>query len=439
MAPPAGPYTSLTQLTIALWIAVGTWGELREDAPATRHKSPNTPALSIFLLVKEFVPKSYLEDFLPTSSIGNHVYPTRLFQMRLKEELLRSNRTGRSFLYVRIPTRHYDLFGFLRPGGNTIQAWKIAVLTLLTQTQFVDVVGYLEDDAGLGVVFLDCDHAFLETQRRAILRNLRDAGLLEKITLRPRTPLFEAFVCTGKPESEHITAEQAMARFNHINEGFFSLQPLLYSDILHNRWNHHLVNFVKRCIDIVGVSVGILLSSPILLACALAVKISDPRGPIIFKQTRVGLNGRRFTMYKFRSMYMNAEEIKESLQHLNETTGPVFKMKNDPRVYPAGRIMRKYSLDELPQLFNILFGHMSIVGPRPPVPKEVAEYLPWHRMRLSVKPGLTCHWQVSGRSNIGFEDWMRLDNQYVRHGDIKTDLSLISKTFKVVFKGEGAY
>jgi len=367
------------------------------------------------------------------------VYPSRLLRMRLKEELLRSNRTGRPFLYVRIPTRHYDLFGFLRPSDNTIQAWKIAVLTLLTQTQFVDVVGYLEDDAGLGVVFLDCDHSFLETQRRAILRNLRDAGLLEKIRLRPRTPLFEAFVCTGKPEKEHITAEQAMARFNHINEGFFSLQPLLYSDIQSGRWNHRLVNFVKRGIDICGASLGILLLSPVLLACAFAVKLSDPKGSIVFRQVRVGLNGRHFTMFKFRSMYVDAERRLEAIRHLNETTGPVFKMKNDPRVYPLGRIMRKYSLDELPQLFNILFGDMSIVGPRPPIPKEVAEYLPWHRMRLSVKPGLTCHWQVSGRSNIGFEDWMRLDNQYVRHGDIKTDLSLISKTFKVVFKGEGAY
>lgn len=389
--------------------------------------------------MKESIPKTYLESFLPGSTIGNQVYPARLFQMRLKEELLRSNRTQRPFLYVRIPMRHYDLFGFLRPSDNTLQAWKISVLTLLTQTQFVDIVGFLEDDAGLGVVFLDCDHVFLETQRRAILRNLRDANLLGKIRLRPRTPLFEAFVCTGKPEKEHITAEEAMARFNHVNEGFFSLQPLLYSDILHNRWNRKLVNWVKRGIDMAGAGLGVLLLSPVLLACALAVKLSDPKGPIIFKQERVGLNGRPFTMYKFRSMYTNAEEIKESLKHLNETTGPVFKIKNDPRIYPLGRIMRKYSLDELPQLFNILFGDMSIVGPRPPVPKEVAEYLPWHRMRLSVKPGLTCHWQVSGRSNIGFEDWMRLDNQYVRHGDIKTDLSLITKTFKVVFKGEGAY
>ncbi len=138
-------------------------------------------------------------------------------------------------------------------------------------------------------------------------------------------------------------------------------------------------------------------------------------------------------------MYTDAEIRLEKLRHLNETTGPIFKMKNDPRIYPAGRILRKYSLDELPQLFNILLGDMAIVGPRPPLPKEVAQYEPWHKMRLAVKPGLTCHWQVSGRSKIGFEDQVRLDNKYIRHGGIATDMDLIRKTFKVVFKGDGAY
>lgn len=114
-------------------------------------------------------------------------------------------------------------------------------------------------------------------------------------------------------------------------------------------------------------------------------------------------------------------------------------MKNDPRIYPMGRILRKFSLDELPQLFNILAGDMSVVGPRPPLPSEVKEYLPWHKMRLSVTPGLTCFWQVSGRSDIGFEEWMRLDNKYVRHGNFGTDIQLIAKTFKAIFKSDGAY
>jgi lipopolysaccharide/colanic/teichoic acid biosynthesis glycosyltransferase len=197
---------------------------------------------------------------------------------------------------------------------------------------------------------------------------------------------------------------------------------------------------VKRTFDIVFSAAVIVLFSWLFLVIALAVKIDDPKGPIIFKQTRVGKNGKLFTMYKFRSMYVDAEERKKELMAQNETGGKTFKMKNDPRIYPFGHVLRKFSLDELPQFFNIIKGDMSIVGPRPPIPSEVAEYEPWHRMRLSVTPGLTCIWQVSGRSNISFEGQMRLDNDYIkRNGKLSDDFSLILKTFKVVFKGEGAY
>ena len=199
-------------------------------------------------------------------------------------------------------------------------------------------------------------------------------------------------------------------------------------------------NIIKRCVDFTGALLGLIILSPVLLFCALAVKISDPKGPVIFKQTRVGKNGSLFTMYKFRSMYVDAEERKKELMALNETGGKTFKIKNDPRIYPFGRVLRKFSLDELPQLVNIINGDMSIVGPRPPLPEEVATYEPWHRMRLSVTPGLTCLWQVSGRSNISFEGQMRLDNDYIRRGGkLADDFKLILKTFKVVFKGEGAY
>ncbi|PBC67140.1 sugar transferase [Fibrobacter sp. UWS1] len=141
----------------------------------------------------------------------------------------------------------------------------------------------------------------------------------------------------------------------------------------------------------------------------------------------------------FLSENKNSSFFKKELEKFNESSGPTFKMKNDPRIYPMGRILRKFSLDELPQLFNILAGDMSVVGPRPPLPSEVKEYLPWHKMRLSVTPGLTCFWQVSGRSDIGFEEWMRLDNKYVRHGNFGTDIQLIAKTFKAIFKSDGAY
>ncbi|WP_395853225.1 exopolysaccharide biosynthesis polyisoprenyl-phosphate hexose-1-phosphate transferase EpsZ [Cystobacter fuscus] len=194
---------------------------------------------------------------------------------------------------------------------------------------------------------------------------------------------------------------------------------------------------LKRLFDIVSSAAALLMLSPLLIAVALAVKLTS-RGPVFFRQERVGLHGRTFGMLKFRSMVVNAEELKAKLEALNEQTGPVFKMKNDPRITPVGRFIRKYSIDELPQLINVLRGEMSVVGPRPPIPKEVAKYAAWQRRRLSVRPGLTCIWQVSGRNQISFENWMYLDMQYIDHWSLKNDINLILKTVPVVITGSGA-
>jgi exopolysaccharide biosynthesis polyprenyl glycosylphosphotransferase len=194
---------------------------------------------------------------------------------------------------------------------------------------------------------------------------------------------------------------------------------------------------VKRLIDIVASFTALVLLSPLLIATALAVKLSS-RGPMLFKQLRVGLHGRPFHMLKFRSMVANAEELKARLAAQNEQNGPVFKMRRDPRVTRVGRFIRKFSIDELPQLVNVLRGEMSIVGPRPPVPSEVAKYEAWQRRRFSVRPGLTCVWQVSGRNKISFEDWMLLDMRYIDHWSLSQDIQLILKTFPVVFTGRGA-
>jgi exopolysaccharide biosynthesis polyprenyl glycosylphosphotransferase len=194
---------------------------------------------------------------------------------------------------------------------------------------------------------------------------------------------------------------------------------------------------MKRAIDILASALALAVLSPLLLVVALVIKFSS-RGPIFFKQKRVGLHGRTFNMLKFRSMVINAEELKKKLFAQNEQTGPVFKMKHDPRVTRIGRFIRKYSVDELPQLINILRGEMTIVGPRPPVPDEVAKYAAWQRRRLSVRPGLTCVWQVSGRNQISFEEWMYLDMQYIDHWSLQQDLNLILKTVPVVLTGRGA-
>lgn len=194
---------------------------------------------------------------------------------------------------------------------------------------------------------------------------------------------------------------------------------------------------VKRLIDIAASTVALVLLSPLLIGTAIAIKVTSP-GPVLFKQKRVGLHGVCFDLLKFRSMVVNAEALKDKLMKQNEQTGPVFKMKNDPRITGIGAFIRRYSIDELPQLVNILRGDMTIVGPRPAVPKEVAQYKAWQRRRLSVRPGLTCYWQVGGRNSIGFEDWMRLDLRYVDNWNLAVDMQLILQTFPAVLAGRGA-
>jgi exopolysaccharide biosynthesis polyprenyl glycosylphosphotransferase len=194
---------------------------------------------------------------------------------------------------------------------------------------------------------------------------------------------------------------------------------------------------IKRLFDVAASSVALALLAPLMVSVAVVIKLSS-RGAVLFKQQRVGRHGRPFHMLKFRSMVVNAEELKAKLMALNEQAGPVFKMKRDPRITPIGRFIRKFSIDELPQLINVLRGEMSLVGPRPPVPSEVARYEAWQRRRLSVRPGLTCVWQVSGRNEISFEEWMYLDMQYIDHWSLGQDFQLILKTVPVVLTGRGA-
>ena len=181
----------------------------------------------------------------------------------------------------------------------------------------------------------------------------------------------------------------------------------------------------------------IFLSSPLMILIAALIKISS-KGPVVFKQERVGLRGRKFYIYKFRTMIQNAEQLKASLAKMNESDGPTFKIRKDPRITPIGRLLRKTGLDELPQLFNVLKGEMSLIGPRPPLASEVEKYERWHLRRLSVKPGITCTWQIiPNRNEVVFENWMKLDIQYIENWSIKKDLMLILKTIKTVLYGTG--
>jgi len=194
---------------------------------------------------------------------------------------------------------------------------------------------------------------------------------------------------------------------------------------------------LKRGFDVLAASVALLVLLPLLLIIAAAIKLTDG-GPIFFLQRRVGRRGETFCMLKFRSMVVHAERLRPRLEVRNESNGPVFKMRLDPRVTPIGRLIRKYSLDELPQLINVLVGEMSIVGPRPPLPSEVARYEPWHYRRFAVRPGLTCFWQVCHRRyQVSFDDWMRLDLEYVEKWTLRLDMDLLLRTFQVVLAGTG--
>jgi exopolysaccharide biosynthesis polyprenyl glycosylphosphotransferase len=193
---------------------------------------------------------------------------------------------------------------------------------------------------------------------------------------------------------------------------------------------------VKAILDRSLTLAGLLVLSPLLVLIAVSVKVSS-KGPVFFRQERCGLNGRKFILYKFRTMVPEAEKLKGRLLAANEMDGPVFKIKNDPRVTPLGKILRRTSMDELPQLINVLRGEMSLVGPRPPLPSEVKEYKHWQLRRLSMKPGLTCIWQVSGRNDVGFEEWMRMDLEYIDRWSLLLDFKLLLKTVQVVILGTG--
>lgn len=197
--------------------------------------------------------------------------------------------------------------------------------------------------------------------------------------------------------------------------------------------------FLKRILDIVVSVIMILLLLPLLVLTALLIKL-ESKGPVIYRQARVGKDGRHFTFYKFRSMFIDADSRKDQILSQNDSSdGVIFKMKNDPRMTRVGRFIRKYSIDELPQLFNVLEGSMSLVGPRPPLPREVAQYTLDERKRLHIKPGITCIWQISGRSDIPFKQQVQLDEQYIKNHNFFKDIIILLKTVPAILTGKGAY
>ena len=241
-------------------------------------------------------------------------------------------------------------------------------------------------------------------------------------------------VCQEQGIRTRVAVDIFPSKVSKVSMDFLENVPILTFSMTPD---HALSLFLKRAMDVVLSALVLLVSAPFMLAVGALVKLTS-KGPVIYRQVRCGLYGRRFVLYKFRSMKEGAEDVLWEIKHLNEMDGPVFKMRNDPRVTPLGRLLRKSSIDEWPQFWNVLKGDMSLVGPRAPLPEEVQEYTRWQRRRLSVKPGITCLWQVSGRNEIDFHEWMKLDLQYIDNWSLLLDLKIILRTFPVVLLGRGA-
>ncbi|MBP1594728.1 MAG: Undecaprenyl-phosphate galactose phosphotransferase [Acidobacteria bacterium] len=241
-------------------------------------------------------------------------------------------------------------------------------------------------------------------------------------------------ICREQGIRTSVAIDMFPSKVSNVSMEFLENVPLL---TFSTTPDHAFSLFVKRIMDVILSALLLLVLSPFLLVVGVLIRLTSS-GPMIYRQIRCGLYGRKFVLFKFRSMKDGAEDVLWEIKHLNEMDGPVFKMRNDPRVTPLGRFLRKSSVDELPQLWNVLKGDMSLVGPRAPLPDEVREYSRWQRRRLSVKPGITCLWQVSGRNEIDFHEWMRLDLQYIDNWSLLLDVKILLRTFPIVLMGKGA-
>lgn len=314
--------------------------------------------------------------------------------------------------------------------GATSSAWQYVLEATRNKASGVRILGYIAEQPQLGNLV----HLGNYDEIDEILKRLSPDGVV--VALKMTHPEVERIIRAC--EKQGISVELLLDNFSFratsstVYHGT-TISTLFLSAIPHT----HPSLLIKRATDVVFSLAGLIVFSPLFVVVAIAIKLED-RGPVFFKQERAGLRNKIFWIYKFRSMRVDAEEVKKSLLHLNEMSGPVFKLTNDPRVTKVGKVIRSLSIDELPQLFNVLKGDMSLVGPRPPLPLEVLDYIDEHRRRLSVKPGLTCLWQVSGRNDIDFDQWMNLDLAYIDNWTYFQDWKIIFRTIPAVLKRTGA-
>jgi exopolysaccharide biosynthesis polyprenyl glycosylphosphotransferase len=300
-----------------------------------------------------------------------------------------------------------------------------------------EVLGAIDDEPGRGIT---------RVGRLEVIGTLEDIPKIfhrdavdEVVIVVPRSSLNSLQGAIDDCETEGVVVTVAVDLFD-TKLARSSVDELDGMPLLHFKTTHakEWELLVKRLFDFAASGVGIIVLSPLFLVMAIFIKATS-KGPVFFKQNRLGLAGRRFTLYKFRTMRRGAHDVLSDVSDLDLMTTPEFKEKKTKWITPIGRFMRKFSIDELPQLFNVFVGHMSIVGPRPTVPDEVEKYKDWQRRRFSMKPGITCLWQVNGRNNIAFEDWMKLDLEYLDNWSLWLDTKILMKTVPVVLFGIGAY
>jgi lipopolysaccharide/colanic/teichoic acid biosynthesis glycosyltransferase len=348
------------------------------------------------------------------------------FTRMLCLERKRTERSGRPFVLMLLEA------GPLLKAGSNNQVFERVLLGLSHAVRETDTKGWYRTDEMIGVIFTEIDRAHGKAVASALLSRM-SAALTSTLGVDEINEIRLSF---------HIFPEEYSANGNG-NGNSGRRDPFLYPDLDSELEHKRAARALKRSLDIAGSLFAILFSAPLLVAIAIAIKLTSG-GPVLFRQQRVGQYGRRFTFLKFRSMYtacdqtVHQEFIKAHIA--GQTEGTVYKMTSDKRVTPVGRLLRRSSLDELPQFFNVLVGHMSLVGPRPAIPYEEVLYHTWQKQRvLAVKPGITGLWQVGGRSRTKFNEMIRLDLQYARDWTVWMDIKILLQTPKAVISGEGAY
>lgn len=376
----------------------------------------------------KILPPAAKEQYAFDASFEAEILPRQLFMKMLCLERKRSERSGRRFVLMLLES------GNILESDDQTETFGRILFALRQSTRETDITGWYGNATTIGVIFTEIGNS--------------DASIASLLSSRVTVALSNALTVEQK---EHIKLSFLVFPDDCAGQGpGREAFAALYPDVLQEMETKKVVLVAKRCMDIIGSLIALVLLSPLMILIAAAIKLRS-RGPLFFKQQRLGQFGKSFTFLKFRSMYIGADPaiheayVKEFIQaskgaRENGKGDEIYKIKADPRVTPVGRILRRTSLDELPQLFNCLMGQMALVGPRPPLPYEFSSYEIWHRKRLlAVKPGITGLWQVNGRSRVKFNEMVRMDLEYAKAWSLWLDLKILWQTPRAIVTGEGAY